>query len=177
MTDNEIINAWKWHISSVHCNGMEIYSAVVECSRELAESTLNLIDRQKAEIERLSIESETLVTQLKVAYEQIHKLNMAKSEAIKEFEEKVDKLLKRYSHIHEDAEIARQDEIECDNETIEMQSVWDVHTLIRYEMGSEPEEMNRLQDNIETIAKERLLKEIEKDFRLFIKEMTEENKK
>ena len=42
----------------------------------------------KAEIERLSIESETLVTQLKVAYEQIHKLNMAKSEAIKEFEDK-----------------------------------------------------------------------------------------
>ena len=44
-----------------------------------------------------------------------------------------------------------------------MQSVWDVHTLIANEMRSEPEEMNRLQDNIETIAKERLLKEIEKD--------------
>ena len=49
---------------------------------------LDLVNQQKAEIERLSIESETLVTQLKVAYEQIHKLNMAKSEAIKEFEDK-----------------------------------------------------------------------------------------
>lgn len=36
-----------------------------------------LIDYQKAEIERLNIESETLATQLKGAYEQIHKLKMA----------------------------------------------------------------------------------------------------
>lgn len=50
---------------------------------------LDLVNQQKAEIERLSIESETLVTQLKVAYEQIHKLNMAKSEAIKEFAERL----------------------------------------------------------------------------------------
>ena len=97
----------------------------------------------------------------------------AKSEAIKEFTKKVDELLERYSAIHNNAEIAMQDVIECDNETIEMQSVWDVYTLMANEMGSEPEEMNRLQDNIETIAKERLLKEIEKDFRLLVKEMTE----
>ena len=55
-----------------------------------------------------------------------------------------------------------------------MQSVWDVHTLIKNEM-SEYEEMYRLQDNIENIAKERLLKEIEKDLRLLIKEMAEES--
>ena len=59
------------------------------CLDDLREATFNLINHQKAEIERLSIESETLVTQLKVAYEQIHKLNMAKSEAIKEFEEEL----------------------------------------------------------------------------------------
>ena len=99
--------------------------------------------------------------------------NQIKSEAIKEFAKKIDKILERYSAIHNSAEIAMQDVIECDNETIEMQSVWDVHTLIANEIGSEPEEMNRLQDNIETIAKERLLKEIEKDFRLLVKEMTE----
>lgn len=102
-----------------------------------------------------------------------HCLAISALKKMKEFAEKIDKILERYSHIHENAEIAMQDEIECDNETIEMQSVWDVHTLIANEMGSEPEEMNRLQDNIETIAKERLLKEIEKDFRLLVKEMTE----
>ena len=47
------------------------------------------INRQNAEIERLNIESETLATQLKGAYEQIHKLNMEKSEAIKEFAERL----------------------------------------------------------------------------------------
>lgn len=66
------------------------------------------------------------------------------------------------------------DVIKHDDETIEMQSVWDVHTLIKNEM-SEYEEMYRLQDNIENIAKERLLKEIEKDLRLLIKEITEES--
>lgn len=50
---------------------------------------LDLVNQQKAEIERLNIESETLATQLKGAYEQIHKLNMAKSEAIKEFAERL----------------------------------------------------------------------------------------
>ena len=54
----------------------------------ILKEAFDTIKEQKAEIERLSIESETLVTQLKVAYEQIHKLNMAKSEAIKEFEDK-----------------------------------------------------------------------------------------
>ena len=52
MTDNDIIKAWEWHISPVHSNGMKIYSTVVECSRELAENTLDLINRYKAEIER-----------------------------------------------------------------------------------------------------------------------------
>jgi hypothetical protein len=33
--------------------------------------------------------------------------------------------------------------------------------------------MNQLQENIETIAKERLLSELEKDFRLLVKEMME----
>ena len=91
MTDNEIIEAYK------NCQikgGLGCYNCPFDkdedysCLDDLREATFNLIDRQKAEIERLSIESETLVTQLKVAYEQIHKLNMAKSEAIKETEDK-----------------------------------------------------------------------------------------
>ena len=75
--------------------------------------------------------------------------------------------------MHDYADNARRDTIEAaDGIYIEMQSVWDVFTLKNNEM-SEYEEMNRLQKNIETIAEERLLKEIEKDFRLLVKEMTE----
>ena len=97
-----------------------------------------------------------------------------KSEAIKEFANKINELLARYSHLHTNAENARQDTIEAvDGTDIEMQSVWDVFTLKNNEMA-EYEEMNRLQKNIEAIAEERLLKEIEKDFRLLVKEMTEE---
>ena len=90
-SDNDIIEAYKncQTKSGLGCHNCpfdkgEDYS----CLDDLREATFNLMQHQKAEIERLSIESETLVTQLKVAYEQIHKLNMAKSEAIKEFEDK-----------------------------------------------------------------------------------------
>ena len=79
MTDNEIIKSLK---------RIAQYSGFTDDVSNTLLSALDLINHQKAEIERLSIESETLVTQLKVAYEQIHKLNMAKSEAIKEFEDK-----------------------------------------------------------------------------------------
>lgn len=96
-----------------------------------------------------------------------------KSEAVKEFADKINELLAHYSHLHNNAENAIRDTITAvDGTDIEMQSVWDVFTLKNNEMA-EYEEMSRLQENIETIANERLLREIEKDFRLFVKEMTE----
>lgn len=162
MTDNEIIKALECCVKTEFisdCAKCEMFA--FDCKDILIENALDLINRQKAEIERL----------------QKHNLVVARKhydDGIKEFAEKVNELLERYSVIHENAEAATQDVIECDNEIIEMQSVWDVHTLIKNEM-SEYEEMYRLQDNIENIAKERLLKEIEKDLRLLIKEMTEEN--
>ena len=93
MSDNEIIKALKGSILNakrIDCKAwsLEVYKL---------ENALDLINRQKAEIERLSIESATLVTQLKGAYEQIHKLNMTKSEAIKKFAEE----LKNYFSISE----------------------------------------------------------------------------
>ena len=90
MTDNEIIKALECcTIREMDCKNCLNKNQGLHCIYETMKLALDLIDRQKAEIERLSIECETLVTQLKVAYEQIHKLNMAKSEAIKEFEEEL----------------------------------------------------------------------------------------
>lgn len=97
MTDEQLKKALEC------CNGYdcETCRALKYCDYmhpgALARASLDLINRQKAEIERLSIESETLVIQLKVAYEQIHKLNMTKSEAIKKFAEE----LKNYFSISE----------------------------------------------------------------------------
>lgn len=162
MTDNEIIKALKCCKKGNTCSNCP-YNG--KCTDEdfndnyLLKDVIDLINRQKAEIERLQKHNSVVA----------HKHY---DDGIKEFAEKVNELLERYSVIHENAEDATQDVIECDNEIIEMQSVWDVHALIKNEM-SEYEEMYRLQDNIENIAKERLFKEIEKDLRLLIKEMEE----
>ena len=85
MTDNEIIIDLHGSILNAKSFDCKVWSLEVY----KLENALDLINRQKEEIERLSIESETLLTQLKGAYEQIHKLNMAKSEAIKEFAERL----------------------------------------------------------------------------------------
>ena len=190
MTDNEIIKALDC-CKTNNCDECPFYGVKEDCEVELPEEAFDLINRQKAiieksekvehfadktietanaEIERLEKELMKCKLEKEMLYQTVEEI---KSETIKEFAEKIDKFLERYSHIHEDVEKAMSDVIEHDDEMIEMQSVWDVHTLIANEMGSEPEEMNRLQDNIETIAKERLLKEIEKDLRLLVKEMTE----
>lgn len=91
---------------------------------------------------------------------------------VREFAEKITEVFLRYAHLHSYAEMARKDYIETvDGKEIEMQSVWDVITLQRNGIA-EYEEMSRLQENIEIIEKERLLTELEKDFRLLAKELT-----
>lgn len=144
-----------------------------------------LIKKQEAEIERLKAEieevneadRETELQALKESKENAklfcEAINHAKSEAIEEFAEKIDQLFYRYEHLHSHADMARKDYIKADDGTeIEMQSVWDVFTLKKYGIA-EYEEMNRLQTNIELIEKGRLLAELQKDFKLLVKEMTE----
>lgn len=162
MTEEQIIKAFE---EMAEDNRMPIINQCI-CS-----DVLDLINRQKAEIERLKNKNTLL---LKKKCKDINTARkIIKSEAIKEFADKINELLTRYSHLHDYADNARRDTIEAaDGTYIEMQSVWDVFTLKNNEM-SEYEEMNRLQKNIETIAEERLLKEIEKDFRLLVREMTE----
>jgi len=140
---------------------------------------IDLINRQKAEIKLLERENKRLSQSADTAFQDGLDENRdlfekeVRPEIVKEFADKIDELLARYSHLHNNAENAKRDTIEAaDGTDIEMQSVWDVFTLKNNEMA-EYEEMNRLQKNIEVIAEERLLKEIEKDFRLLVKEMTE----
>lgn len=85
MTDNEIIKAVD--ICKVgKCSGCpyhELYTA--GCITELTKDVFDLINRQKAEIERLNIECQSMrnaANSYKMHYE------TAKSEAIKEFCEK-----------------------------------------------------------------------------------------
>lgn len=98
-----------------------------------------------------------------------------KAEAYKEVEDKITELFSRYAFLHSHADMARQDYIKADDGTeIEMQSVWDVFTLKKYGIA-DYDEMNRLQTNIELIEKGRLLNELEKDFRLLVKELVGED--
>ena len=93
------------------------------------------------------------------------------ADGVKEFSVKIAECLKRYSHLHKYANEARHREEEfADGTPMEMVSVWDVLPLEKWGMA-DYETMNTLQENIETIAKERLLTEFEKDFMLLVKEM------
>jgi hypothetical protein len=76
--------------------------------------------------------------------------------------------------LHKNADKARHSTEEyADGTSMEMVSVWEVLSLKKWEM-CDYETMNTLEDNIETIAKERLLTELEKDLRLLKKELVGE---
>lgn len=138
------------------------------------ESLMKCISKKKETIAELEAEVERWKNALTKGCVLSRCLNkeMLRTEAIKEFAEKITEIFMRYAHIHSYAEGARKDYIEAvDGTEIEMQSVWDVITLQKNGMA-EYEEMSRLQKNIETIEKERLLTELEKDFRLLVEIMT-----
>ena len=191
MTDEQIIEVLECHISDTDDDNCRpcVFNGY-GCLEGLIPAVADLIYRQKAEIERLNGELQAMrgaAKTYRVGYEGANKFpyeiqvevskkveNEIKSEAVKEFVDEINKLFARYSHLHDYAENASRDTIEtADGTDIEMQSVWDVFTLKENEMV-EYDEMFRLQDNIETIAKARLLSEIEKDVKLLVKEMTED---
>ena len=168
LTDEQIIKALECCTTNNCTYDCPFYhDSCIKCkysSSEIIKLSLDLINRQKAEIERLEKEVDRLSQCVMYHDGQI-------ADAIKELGEKVTEVFMRYAHLHTYADAARKDYIETvDGKEIEMQSVWDVFSLKKYEMA-EYEEMSRLQKNIETIEKERLLTELEKDFRLLVKEM------
>ena len=142
MTDNEIIKSMQCVIGNdANCSECT-YQKVLpfpSCRMMCAKNALDLINRQKAiieksekverfadktietanaEIERLEKELMKCKLEKEMLYQTVEEI---KSETIKEFAEKIDKFLERYSHIHEDVEKAMSDVIEHDNEMIEMQ--------------------------------------------------------
>lgn len=129
---------------------------------------LDLINRKNAKIDELE-------QKLRDEGEAILSLNRqfltVKTETVKKFADKISQLLERYSGVHKHADEARNDTDEYpDGTTSEMTSVWEVQSLTKHGMA-DYETMSQLQRNIEYIAQERLLSELEKDFRLLIREM------
>lgn len=94
-----------------------------------------------------------------------------RKETAREILTKIGKHLKRYSHIHKLAEEARESKEEyADGTPVEMCSVWEVITL-KKNGYDDYETMHELEKNISNLALSRLLQELEKDFRLFVREL------
>lgn len=148
----------------------DLINEIAEANEDLVRDNHDLyvsLKKRDAEIERLK----GMVSQNEGVLPEYEKLITSK--AIREFAEKIDQLLNRYSNLHKYADKARRSTEEYDDGTLmEMVSVWEVLSLEKWEMV-DYETMSELQGNIETIAKERLLSGLERDFRLLVKEMTE----
>ena len=87
-TDEEIIKALECHIKAEDCEGCEMFGGCEEII--LTERVLDLINRQKAEIEKLK--GSTIVNNI-MESQKIKKV--AKAEAYKEFAEKLTSIGKR----------------------------------------------------------------------------------
>ena len=86
MTDNEIIEALECHlIVDGDCKGCPLdgIGGCFICSEQLAENALNLINRQKAEIERLEYKQNKEYAIISSV------ISQAKAEAVKEFAERL----------------------------------------------------------------------------------------
>lgn len=163
LTDNEMNIALLIDWCNKKCKGCE--NRCDGCSANAVKQLIVYAHQQKTEIERLQSDNVKLHIIIPKMFAE------AKTEAIKEFADKITEIFMRYAHLHNYAEQARVAEIEApDGTKMELFSVWDVLTLKKHEMA-EYEEMNELQQNIETIANDRLLTEVEKDFRLLVEEM------
>ena len=91
MTDNEIIKALECCIEDEDCSHCPSIKEMPYCSNDIMVGALNLIKRQQAEIERLKNEIQTT----KDAYIMLQTKNeIIKSEAVKEFEDRLKNKIK-----------------------------------------------------------------------------------
>ena len=108
MTDNEIIKALECCTQQAGCSGCPLVNSIqmkyrggYACAEEMRKCALDLINRQKAEIERLEKKANTPFAKItfdrdelqEIVYEYVKNIeidiNLAKSEAIKEFAERL----------------------------------------------------------------------------------------
>ena len=101
MTDNEIIKALKYCFArgfdESTCYECPFYTATAKCTEDLRDSALDLINRQKAEIEEWKKKANTPFAKVTFDRDKLQEIvdecaknieidiNLAKSEAIKEF--------------------------------------------------------------------------------------------
>ncbi|MBQ4160568.1 MAG: hypothetical protein IJD83_06510 [Clostridia bacterium] len=100
MTDNEIINALKCCITNdcAKCKAYdETNDKIVDCLHAICRNALDLINRQKEEIERLEDMLDSAVTSEANAH---YCYEDSKSEAIKEFAERLKRQFKIQPHFH-----------------------------------------------------------------------------
>ena len=92
MTDNEIIKALECCTEDEDCSHCPSIKEMPYCSNDIMVGALNLIKRQQAEIERLQNTINDILDRQPILVERAEKY--AKSEAIKEFAEKLKEIVK-----------------------------------------------------------------------------------
>ena len=101
MTDNEIIKALEQCEKQPYCDGCP-YFAKIGCKKHLYQDALDLINRQKAEIEKLQKAGEEAVScfnRMESLYNiKNMELKVARAEAITEFEERLKEGLPKWLH-------------------------------------------------------------------------------
>lgn len=117
MTDNEIIKALECcnhnHVWQRECFDCEYATFEGQCGNELIKDALALINRQKAEIERLHSMNQA---KLDMLHDIRAELEIAKSEAIREFAEKLKCKLADHK-------------FECNDKTFEEVGNWLIHKV------------------------------------------------
>ena len=88
MTDNEIIKAWECCKAEYNCTICPLLNDSY-CDITLATHSLDLINRQKAEIERLEKDSKRLKKVQKQLDDAMKMYSTIKAEAVKEFAERL----------------------------------------------------------------------------------------
>lgn len=103
MTDNEIIKGFEYCFTNdfgkTNCNKCEFYTATAKCMDDMQNAVMDLINRQKAEIERLQKGNKLLSENADTAFQdglneaqELYALQVEgeiKSEAIKDFAERL----------------------------------------------------------------------------------------
>jgi hypothetical protein len=130
MIDNEIIKALESEIHGVeYVDGFSADNVSVE----LLKNTLDLIARQKAEIERLKFENLALLQNRITMPERLEIVNNARDKAIREFAEKLKSKLADHK-------------FECNDKTFEEVGNWLIHKVASDVINKLVEEMTEVND-------------------------------